>query len=386
MRVNTPPPRNVRTALNLHLNPPLRVADIQPARLPIPRPRRHPGRLPPIDPASGGDHSLVLSGPTDLHGDLLQDAAAAPEHPVDNLHRRQRQHRGGNDVDIEPVRQARDACYALREFVAAGPRWTQGRLRWDHVVALPYTKLPADFDLPDFPRWKVIDCTDLPQLADRLRHDLIRQELDHPLLTDTGIEQLRTVLSGRGLPQRDVVARALEIDDAADILTERQAVILNAARSLHRSEVRGGAGSGKTFLAMKQARRLAAGRQRVALVCYSHGLASYFGRVTSRWPRRQQPGYVGDFHTLGMLWGAARGPAGAERTDATIQFWDDDTVQFWEHDLPRQMAELAAGTRTRPSFRFGVDRRGTRFRRCVVGSGPRVATRRRGGRIVRVQR
>jgi hypothetical protein len=70
---------------------------------------------------------------------------------------------------------------------------------------------------------------------------------------------------------------------------------------------------------MKQARRLTAAGQRVALVCYSHGLASYFKRVTSRWPRRQQPGYVGEFHSLGMLWGANRGPAGAERTDATIQ-------------------------------------------------------------------
>jgi hypothetical protein len=124
-----------------------------------------------------------------------------------------RQHRGGNDVDIELVRQARDACYALREFVETDPRWTQGRLRWDHAVALPHTELPADFGLPDCPRWKVIDRTDLPQLADRLRHVLIRQELNRPLLADTGIEQLQSVLSGRALPQRDVVARALENDE-----------------------------------------------------------------------------------------------------------------------------------------------------------------------------
>jgi RecA/RadA recombinase len=98
-------------------------------------------------------------------------------------------------------------------------------------------------------------------------------------------------LSGRGLPQRDVVARALENEDAADALTEHQAVILDAIRLLNRVEVRGGAGSGKTFLAMEQARRLAQRGQRVALVCYSHGLASYLERITATWPRRQQPAY-----------------------------------------------------------------------------------------------
>lgn len=246
-----------------------------------------------------------------------------------------RQVRGGTEVRIEPVRQARDACYALRSFVEKDPRWTQGRLRWDHVVVLPNTEIAGDFGLPECPRWKIIDRNDLPTLVDKLRRLLLEQELDRPLLTVTGVEQLRVALSGRGLPQRDVVARALANDDVTDTLTENQAVILNAIRLLHRVEVRGGAGSGKTFLAMEQARRLAQNGQRVALVCYSHGLASYLERVTATWPRRQRPAYVGEFHALGVQWGAPAGPDEALRTD--------ETVQFWEHDLPRHMAELAAG-------------------------------------------
>jgi RecA/RadA recombinase len=139
-----------------------------------------------------------------------------------------------------------------------------------------------------------------------------------------------------------VVARALENDDAADMLTEHQAMILDAIRLLNRVEVRGGAGSGKTFLAMEQARRLAAKGQRVALVCYSHGLASYLERITANWPCRQRPAYVGEFHALGVAWGAPEGPDEAVRTEATIQ--------FWEHDLPHQMAGLAAGLE--PGHRF----------------------------------
>jgi hypothetical protein len=176
--------------------------------------------------------------------------------------------RNGNVDPIEPVRQVRQAHYALRDFIEKDPRWTQGRVRWNHVVVLPNSSVPADFALPDCPRWMVIDRDELGQLASRLNDIVQQQEIPYPLLSATGIEQLRTALSGRGLPQRDVVARALENEDAADILTEQQAVILDATRLLHRVEVRGGAGSGKTFMAVEQARRLASQGQRVALLCY----------------------------------------------------------------------------------------------------------------------
>ena len=93
---------------------------------------------------------------------------------------------------------------------------------------------------------------------------------------------------------------------------------------------------------MEQARRLAQRGQRVALVCYSHGLASYLERITATWPRRQRPAYVGEFHALGVLWGAPEGP------DESLR--NDETVQFWEHDLPLQMADLAA--QLEPGHRF----------------------------------
>ncbi len=243
--------------------------------------------------------------------------------------------RGGKAKIIDPVRQVRQARYALRDFIESDPRWTQARPRWNHVVVLTQSEVPDGFALSDCPRWMVIDRNEIGSLAEKLRHIALSQEADLPLLSAVASEQLQAALGGRGLPQRDVVARALENESAADILNEQQAVILSATRLLNRVEIRGGAGSGKTFLALEQARRLANAGQRVALLCYSHGLASYLKRITAGWNRRQQPGYVGEFHSLGIEWGAPAGPDELERTK--------ETSQFFEHDLPAAMLALASG-------------------------------------------
>jgi hypothetical protein len=234
---------------------------------------------------------------------------------------------------IDPVRQVRQARYALRSFIEKDPRWTQGRVRWNHVVVVAKSSMPQDFALPECPRWMVIDRDEIGHVGSLLRDVALNQKTHLPLLSDAGVEQLRVALGGRGLPQRDVVARADGNEDAADILTEQQAVILSAAQLLNRVEIRGGAGSGKTFLAVEQARRLADKGQRVALICYSHGLASYLRRITAEWSRRKQPGYVGEFHSLGIQWGAPKGPDENERSR--------EVSQFFEHDLPATMLELA---------------------------------------------
>lgn len=246
----------------------------------------------------------------------------------------QRNRKNGHVKTIDPVLQVRQARYALRSFVEADPRWTQARPRWNHVVVLPNSELSQDFALPDCPRWMVIDRTEIGDLAAKLRAIALTQKTHLPLLSPTAIAQLRSALGGRGLPQRDVVARALENEDAADVLTEQQAVVLSAVQLLPRVEIRGGAGSGKTFMAVEQARRLSAAGKRVALICYSHGLASYLQRITADWPRRQRPGYVGEFHSLGIAWGAPAGPDENERTK--------ETSRFFENDLPATMLDLAA--------------------------------------------
>jgi hypothetical protein len=104
-------------------------------------------------------------------------------------------------------------------------------------------------------------------------------------------------------------------------------------RDQRRLKVVGGAGTVKTWLALEQARQLAARGERVALVCYSRGLARFLQRMTAGWPPRHRSAYVGLFHALPLQWGADPPPPEDE---------SEETTRYYEERLPTQMADLAA--------------------------------------------
>ncbi len=248
-----------------------------------------------------------------------------------------RMRHGDRERVIDPVRQAREARYALRRYVESDPCWrdsSRRRVRFAHAVVTPFVGLGADFVLPDCPRWMVHDREDLPDLATRLADIPLRQETEQAVPTADDCAVIVDVLTARGVDAgQSVVDDADEREVRADRLTQEQSQILGVTRLLRRVEVRGGAGSGKTVLALTQARQLAAGRdgrapERVALLCYSIGLATWFTRVVATWPHRQRPAFVGTFEDLANRWGV---PSGSR-----------DDPDYWEETMPRLMAERAA--------------------------------------------
>ncbi len=64
---------------------------------------------------------------------------------------------GGKSKAIDPVGQARACKYLLHQHLHGHPRWSRGKLRTAHLVALPTTVLPDDVTAPDLPRDLVID-------------------------------------------------------------------------------------------------------------------------------------------------------------------------------------------------------------------------------------
>lgn len=121
----------------------------------------------------------------------------------------------------------------------------------------------------------MIDREQLEYAAGLVWDALNAQDTTTPSTEPADVADLVEILGDRMLPQRDLLAEVSELEQQAALLTERQAIILDALRLLTRVDVRGGSGTGKTWLAIEQARRLAAAGKRVALTCFIRGLASY---------------------------------------------------------------------------------------------------------------
>ncbi len=242
--------------------------------------------------------------------------------------------RHGHAEQIHPVDQARDGTYACRHYVENDPRWgSRGRVRWSHHVVLAHTELDPDFATPDCPRWQVSGANDLEALGRRIWDTTSWHRSDARPPTRDDIDLIREILVGRNLPPRDPTAIADDRATLADRLTMEQAQLLRVTRLLNRIEIRGGAGSGKTVLAIRQAADLASGRvtgvrQRVAVVCYSYGLASHLRRQLMTGSTAKRPAFVGNFEDLARSWGIG---ITASRNDS----------EFWEYRLPVLMAERA---------------------------------------------
>jgi hypothetical protein len=235
---------------------------------------------------------------------------------------------GAHGKVIDPVEQGRRSKYALRTYLDGMPLWRRRRGRYAHLVAFPASRVPADFQASDCPRWMVIDRDQVDDAAGLVRAALTDQHAENPPAQAADIDDLVECLAGRPPAQRDLVAEADAREHQCDLLTGQQAKVLDYIRSLHRVEVRGGAGSGKTWLALEQARRLSASGRRVGLLCYSRGLSAYLRRRVQLLRRGERPAYVGTFHNLGVEWGAPPGT--------------DDDSDYWERRLPHAMTGLAA--------------------------------------------
>lgn len=246
------------------------------------------------------------------------------------------QGRPPNVHPIDPVRQAQDARHALTRWLDRNGARAAARARAAHLVALPHTTVPATWHAPEAPRVTILDRHDLADTAARVRAAVEAHGGGHALLTSTDADVVVALLTAPLPAHTDALARAEELaaeaaehTERVDRLTRDQAALLaGALRRQNRLRIVGAAGSGKTFLALETARRRARDGQRVALLCYSRGLGRYLERTTATWPERERPAFVGLFHELPVLWGAAPGDE-ADRDD-------------WERRLPEDLARLAA--------------------------------------------
>ena len=230
-----------------------------------------------------------------------------------------------NRLKVSPLEQAMVAKHTLVGYLRSRVSAVPGPI--SHLAVLPYTQLPGDWDQPDAPRRQLVDSTQLDSIAglisSQLRFDFIpdRDNLSTPH------EYVLRNLRRTNQAVENVRIAAAEISDRADALSREQAKLIRILRHQNRAEISGGAGSGKTYLALLKARTLTQAGLRVALMCYSRGLGRFLQLFTAQWPEEDRPAYVGLFHDLPISWGAAPG--------------SDDDSNYWEQNLPLQLKDLA---------------------------------------------
>lgn len=233
--------------------------------------------------------------------------------------------RSGKHRIQSPVAQSQNSQHAFKT-------WLEGRLgsklssRFAYLVSLPYTDVPKDWEMAGCPRSLILDQMDMKSPADLIRHAIENEGGGANTLATSFMERICRHLSGDLNSDSDSLPDPQEAEDAQDHLTERQAVLLQATRSLKRVRFTGGAGSGKTWLALEKARLLCRQGKRVGLFCYNRGLGQYLQRQVSGW-RQNQPVFTGEFHEY------VRG-LGVE---------DGSGQDYFDVEMPRMLKELGAG-------------------------------------------
>ncbi|MCS6710809.1 NERD domain-containing protein [Brachybacterium sp. EF45031] len=243
-----------------------------------------------------------------------------------------------------PPDQAQTAKHTLLRWVNHRSSRPLGRIV--HLVAVPFSTLPGGWSVPNAPRSIMLDSSDLPRLAGRITRALTLHGSDHhdPLdeaQADAVVKMLRG--THRAVENHRVLSQRIEA--VGNDLTREQERMIALLRYQNRAQIVGGAGSGKTHLAMIKARHLTREGHRTALLCYSRGLARHFQLLAAQWPLNERPAYVGLFHDLPVHWGADDEQAHllARGGDALSPQEQRETIAaFYEEHLPRALPEVAA--------------------------------------------
>jgi len=242
------------------------------------------------------------------------------------------------EIRRSPFKQAADGRFNFyRRMRDLAPRFASVPVA--HCCVFPRARFDLGPNMSVRP-WELMDARAFGELrsADAFCADL-RARLNRSVEADAQLQPLPAALSKMDLdcmveacvpvqkrrPDVREVIRRLE-EQAAEILREQQKPVLRLAELNTCLIVSGGAGTGKTLIAMEVARRAAERGRRVALLCYN--------QLVGDWMRQRmtQASPIPPNLVIGRAIRVV-----AEMTGVAIPAVPSPS--FWETDLPRQIEE-----------------------------------------------
>ena len=186
-----------------------------------------------------------------------------------------------------PINQALKAKYSIRSKLNEHPRWrdlSMGNCLRGHTVFFPDVGDATALNRPDMPAALIGSARNLQKPKDWVDGAFAYWANDAGTFTPIGrrgIDVMREVFARSFVVAPLVSSRLADQEARRVVLTKDQMRVLDFLQSHRRVAVSGGAGTGKTLLALEKARRLASEGIKTFLTCYNRQLADYLARLCS---------------------------------------------------------------------------------------------------------
>ncbi|XKF14678.1 ATP-binding domain-containing protein [Halomonas sp. BLK-85] len=184
-----------------------------------------------------------------------------------------------------PVSQALKAKYSIRSKLNETPRWRDlglGNVLRGHAVLFPDIGDSRALSRPDMPAELIGVSRSLQDPKPWIDGAFIYWGNDagtFKKIGRRGISVFRDVFARSFIVAPLVASRLADQEARRLLLTKDQMRVLDSLRSHRRVAVSGGAGTGKTVLALEKARRLASEGFKTLLTCYNRQLADHLSRI-----------------------------------------------------------------------------------------------------------